>query len=354
MKSCNFSLVSWRNLSQRFFYRTFCNPKKNHPYGSRFYHQFYKDNYLSKGLQCHRIHAIKVPGPLKNSKSFYQKVHYTTSSSTANSLGMLIDPYLGYHKLETETASFLSVEGIQAKWTLTKSKLATGVSFGHIKKFLPSFDVRKFCPQAEKIFCEFLDAHERGDLRKLTNVCTDDLYLNIKHELKKISPTKNTIKSREKVGKSSSGVRKVFKFLSFTGKTLIVHGRHTYQGKQGSASGQGYGQVTVVVKTRREEFWIDGLGRRVANAGKIRDNSNKKSEFVSSALQKSQLNTGEIFENECICVFEANFQDPMGRWRLAALHEGEKVNITNSGGPSTMNSFGGMTDLGKASSSISL
>jgi len=35
------------------------------------------------------------------------------------------------------------------------------VSFGHIKKYHPGFDYKKFPAQASQIYLEFLDAHEK-------------------------------------------------------------------------------------------------------------------------------------------------------------------------------------------------
>jgi len=73
-------------------------------------------------------------------------------------------------------------------------------------------------------------------------------------------------------------------------------------------SGQGYGQITVVVTSRREEYEVDGSGRRKAGGG------------------------SRVIENESICVFEVSFADSKGRWRLATIMEDQtKEDLTATG-----------------------
>ena len=65
---------------------------------------------------------------------------------------------------------------------------------------------------------------------------------------------------------------------------------------------QGFGQITAMVSSRREEYEVDG----------------------GSGRRKSGSSSGRVFENDSICVFEVSFADSKGRWRLASIVEDER------------------------------
>lgn len=94
-----------------------------------------------------------------------------------------------------------------------------------------------------------------------------------------------------------------------------VVGRHLYTG--GRQSKQGYGQVTCIISSRREEYEINRKGVRVP----MTMSSNTSSTTASSS---SNSTMSVIFDNESICVFEVSFSDPKHRWRLGMIIEEER------------------------------
>lgn len=73
------------------------------------------------------------------------------------------------------------------------------------------------------------------------------------------------------------------------------------------AQSAGFGQVTCILTSRREEYEVDSKHIRVKDKSPV------------------------IFENESICVFEVAFGDPKARWRLASIAEQQRnTNIAAS------------------------
>jgi hypothetical protein len=60
-----------------------------------------------------------------------------------------------------DRACRLPLPGLRERWKGVKSKLSSGVSFGHIKRHVPSFEVRGFPKDAQAIFVDFHEAYER-------------------------------------------------------------------------------------------------------------------------------------------------------------------------------------------------
>ena len=261
--------------------------------------------------------------PSVSNAKYINPVRWSSSGFSLNqSAGVIFDPYK-YVPPEEVPSSF-SADGVQYNFAVAKSVAKSSYSAAFITRHIPSFAARSFPEEADSIFKSFMDGHREGNLTALRLVVTDGLLEGLRQELK-TAGAKEVAGSGQRRGSSSrsagakrkqrqdkevnatagaerGNVRSAFVVDGFVRKSEVLQMRHGFagsggRGNQRSAS-NGFGQVTVLVQSRRQVVMVDQCGRRIGDEADI-----------------------TRVEVPSLCVFESSLAEPRGNWRLARIEE---------------------------------
>jgi hypothetical protein len=268
------------------------------------------------------VTVLSRPGLCANNACRHQLRWSSTGFSLNRSAGMIFDPYK-YVPPEEVPSSF-SAEGVQHNLAVAKSVAKSSYSAAFITRHIPTFAARTFPAEADSIFTAFMDGHREGNLAALRSVVTEGLLEGLWQELKAAGAKGAGPRGQRKgVGKSTGAKKKqqkpkqqqagaaggdegkfrsAFVVDGFVRKSEVLQMRHGFAGLGGGgggnqrSAGNGFGQVTVMVQSRRQVVVVDLHGQRVGD-------------------------DATLVEVPSLCVFESSLAEPRGHWRLARIEE---------------------------------
>ena len=199
----------------------------------------------------------------------------------------------------------MSVEGVKSRMATAKSVLKSSYSSAFIQRHHKSFDNRTFPKLAEDVFTKFIDAHRGGEVAALRAIVTEGLGEGIKQELKMYQEVRESIKKgRSRGGQKQQQPQKersAFVVNGFAREASILQMRHGFTVGQARSAKTGFGQVTVLVQSRREVVVVDSRGRTTPKA--------------------SGQGPSGVVDVPSLIVLEVCFADASANWRIARIEE---------------------------------
>jgi hypothetical protein len=242
----------------------------------------------------------------------------TAGGLALRSSGVIYDPYKYVPPNEATTFS----QGITARIDGAKSVLKSSYSSAFIQRHLKGFNHRTFPELAGGVFTKFMDAYRLGDVAALRSVVTEGLLEGIKQELKAqqaAEPPPSKRKKHTQQGRGGGGkqpgpadplpraaVRTAFVVQDFLKDAAVLQMRHGFSVGKARSANTGFGQVTVLVHSRREVVSVDSKGQIL---------------MVANAAGKEEVASSGVVEVPSLLVLEVGFGDLKENWRIARIEE---------------------------------